>query len=82
MGVQREDLKNNKAIPKNKKNRYTGKKTALKNVWYYKPWEAFLYIDLLFDATGVRYVDYLRAREELKHLPPFVRPNMIEVPNE
>jgi hypothetical protein len=83
MGVQREDLKKRKTVYKNLKHRHTGKKTALKNVWYYKPWEAFLYTDLLFNADGVRYVDYLRAKEELRNQPPvMLRLNMLEVPND
>lgn len=83
MTTQRKDLKSRKVISKNLKRRYTGKKTALKSVWYYKPWEAFLYTDLLFNADGVRYVDYLRAKEELRNQPPvMMRLNMIEVPNE
>ena len=81
MNAQREDLKKRKTIHKNKKNLSTGKKTALKSVWYYKPWEAFLYTDLLFDADGVRYVDYLRARDELRQQPLHKRINMLEVPD-
>lgn len=81
MTSRREDLKKRKTIHKNKKLRYTGKKNALKLIWYYKPWEAFLYPDLLFDANGVRYVDYLRARDELKQLPPVKKIDMLEVPS-
>lgn len=81
MGAQRKDLKKRKTIHKNKNCRYTAKKTALKSIWYYKPWEAFLYTDLLFDADGVRYVDYLRARDELRQQPPVKYTNKLEVPN-
>ena len=81
MGAQREDLKLCKVIRKNKNRFSTGKKTALKSIWYYKPWEAFLYTDLLFDADGVRYVDYLRAKDELRQQPQIKKIDMIEVPN-
>lgn len=80
MGAQREDLKKRKTIHKNKNRFSTGKKTALKSIWYYKPWEAFLYTDLLFDADGLRYVDHLRARDELRQQPPVKKTNMLEVP--
>lgn len=80
MNAQRKDLKNRKTIRKNKNYRSTGKKTALKLIWYYKPWEAFLYTDLLFDANGIRYTDYLRARDELRQQPPVKKINMLEVP--
>jgi hypothetical protein len=81
MGAQRKDLKLSKVYRKNKKCFSTGKKTALKSIWYYKPWEAFLYTDLLFDADGIRYTDYLRARDELRQQPPVKKKNMLEVPN-
>lgn len=80
MGAQRKDLKSSKVYRKNKKCFHTGKKTALKSIWYYKPWEAFLYTDLLFDADGIRYTDYLRARDELRQQPPVKKTNMLEVP--
>lgn len=81
LNAQRKDLKNRKTIRKNKIYRSTGKKTALKLIWYYKPWKAFLYTDLLFDANGMRYTDYLRARDELMQQPPVKKINMIEVPD-
>ena len=81
MNAQREDLKKRKTIHKNKICRSTVKKTALKSIWYYKPWEAFLYTDLLFDANGVRYVDYLRARDELRQQPPIRQTDKLEVPS-
>lgn len=80
MTAQRKFAKNDKTIHKNKIHRHTGKKTALKSIWYYKPWEAFLYSDLLFDANGIRYTDYLRARDELRQQPPVKKKNMLEVP--
>lgn len=80
LNAQRKDLKNRKTIRKNKIYRSTGKKSALKSIWYYRPWEAFLYTDLLFDADGIRYTDYLRARDELRQQPPVKKTNMLEVP--
>lgn len=81
LNAQRKDLKKRKTVYKNLKHRHTGKKTALKSVWYYKPWEAFLYTDLLFDADGIRYTDYLRARDELRQQAPVKKTNMLEVPD-
>ena len=80
LNAQRKDLKNRKTIRKNKNCFSRGKKTALKSIWYYRPWEAFLYTDLLFDADGIRYTDYLRARDELRQQPPVKKTNMLEVP--
>lgn len=81
LNTQRKNLKKRKTNRKNKIYRCTAKKTALKSIWYYKPWEAFLYSDLLFDANGIRYTDYLRARDELRQQPPVKKKNMLEVPN-
>jgi len=81
LNAQRKDLKKRKTIHKNLKHRCTVKKTALKKIWYYKPWEAFPYTDLLFDANGIRYVDYLRARDELRQMPPQRPKNKLEVPD-
>lgn len=80
MTAQRKFTKKDKTIHKNKIHRYKSKKNAFPKVWYYKPWNVFLYQDLLFDADGFRYVDYLRAREELRQ-PHAKKTNMLEVPD-
>lgn len=82
LNAQRKVLKNRKTIRKNKNCFSTGKKTALKSIWYYRPWKAFSYTDLLFDADGVRYVDHLRARDELRQQTPVKKTNMLEVPSD
>ena len=81
MTAQRKFVKNDKTIHKNKIHRHTGKKNAFPKVWYYKPWNFFPYTDLLFDADGIRYTDYLRARDELRQQPPVKNTNMLEVPD-
>lgn len=80
MTVQRKDLKKHKTICKNKKSRCTGKKTALKMIWYYKPWEAQIIPEFLFNADGIRYTEYLRTRDELRQMPMVKKINMLEVP--
>ena len=80
MNTQRKDLKKTKNYHRNKNRFSTGKKNAFPKVWYYKPWKFFPYTDLLFDADGIRYTDYLSARDELRQ-PHTKKTNMLEVPD-